>query len=171
MSQDHPLTTTQFLKPNKPTSTRAKSRTDVLIDSLAEDPYWTLLIINSGLFLINNSSDSNLVDRGGAVEDQIKTGSLKILDKLVVCTANQMAKAMPDIVPALAGAIWDAKADVKKAAWASLTKAYKQERQSSISKELTKEDKLEEKSYTSNSEEPEEQESNLKKGSAKFRLF
>ncbi|KAI8447234.1 hypothetical protein BY996DRAFT_4542442, partial [Phakopsora pachyrhizi] len=46
---------------------------------------------------------------------QVKTGSLKILDELVVCTANQMAKAMPDIVPVLARAIWDTKADVKKA--------------------------------------------------------
>ncbi|KAI8455961.1 hypothetical protein BY996DRAFT_4530982, partial [Phakopsora pachyrhizi] len=54
---------------------------------------------------------------------QVKTGSLKILDELVVCTANQMAKAMPDIVPVLAGAIWDTKADVKKATQASLTKA------------------------------------------------
>ncbi|KAI8446386.1 hypothetical protein BY996DRAFT_4531028, partial [Phakopsora pachyrhizi] len=54
---------------------------------------------------------------------QVKTGSLKILDELVVCTANQMAKAMPDIVPVLARAIWDTKADVKKATQASLTKA------------------------------------------------
>ncbi|KAI8461710.1 hypothetical protein BY996DRAFT_4538415, partial [Phakopsora pachyrhizi] len=54
---------------------------------------------------------------------QVKTGSLKILDKLVVCTTNQMAKSMPDIVPVLAGAIKDTKADVKKAARASLTKA------------------------------------------------
>ncbi|KAI8447955.1 hypothetical protein BY996DRAFT_6420350 [Phakopsora pachyrhizi] len=159
---------------------------------------------------------------------QVKTGSLKILDELVVCTANQMAKAMPDI---------DTKADVKKATQASLTKACalvsnkdikkiipalisalintveevpkfiqllgaatfvsevdaptlatnkqginsiiftgpcsskevdmvkktfgnknlsdKQERQTSISKELSKEDKLEEKIYISNSEEPE----------------
>ncbi|KAI8458939.1 hypothetical protein BY996DRAFT_6498893 [Phakopsora pachyrhizi] len=83
------LPTIQSLKLNKPTGTRAKSRTDVLIDSLAEDPYWTLLIINSGLFLINNSSDSNLVDRGGAVEDQSQKKDIlryfsigKALDKL-----------------------------------------------------------------------------------------
>ncbi|CAH7673851.1 P-loop containing nucleoside triphosphate hydrolase protein [Phakopsora pachyrhizi] len=54
---------------------------------------------------------------------QVKTGSLEVLDELVVCAADQMAKAMPDIVPVLAGAIWDTKADVKKAARASLTKA------------------------------------------------
>ncbi|CAH7687568.1 expressed protein [Phakopsora pachyrhizi] len=82
----HFLPTIQSLKLNEPTGTIAKSRTDVLIDSLVVDPYRTLLIINSGLFLvqiwfssslrklredeINSSSDSNLVDRGGAVEDQ-----------------------------------------------------------------------------------------------------
>ncbi|KAI8445009.1 hypothetical protein BY996DRAFT_8483405 [Phakopsora pachyrhizi] len=76
----------QSLKLNKPTGTSAKSKMNVLIDSLVEDPYWTLLIIDSGLFLveiwfssslrrliedeINNISDSNLVDRGGAVKDQ-----------------------------------------------------------------------------------------------------
>ncbi|KAI8457116.1 hypothetical protein BY996DRAFT_6543385 [Phakopsora pachyrhizi] len=56
----------QSLKVNKPTSTSAKSKINVLIDSLVEDPYRTLLIINSDLFLdeINNISDSNLVDRG-----------------------------------------------------------------------------------------------------------
>ncbi|KAG0143678.1 hypothetical protein CROQUDRAFT_96004 [Cronartium quercuum f. sp. fusiforme G11] len=54
---------------------------------------------------------------------QVKTGALEILDALVVSAADQMAKAMPDIVPVLAAAIWDTKADVKKAARASLTKA------------------------------------------------
>lgn len=54
---------------------------------------------------------------------QVKTGALEILDELVTCAADQMAKAMPDIVPVLAAAIWDTKADVKKAARASLTKA------------------------------------------------
>ncbi|CAH7686980.1 hypothetical protein PPACK8108_LOCUS21697 [Phakopsora pachyrhizi] len=66
----------QSLKLNKPTSTSAKSKMNVLIDSLVEDPYGTLLIINSDLFLneINNISDSNLVDRGGA---PIRVGSLE----------------------------------------------------------------------------------------------
>ncbi|KAI8451773.1 hypothetical protein BY996DRAFT_4585456, partial [Phakopsora pachyrhizi] len=76
----HFLPMIQSLKLNKPTSTSAKSKMNVLIDSLVEDPYGTLLIINSDLFLvqiwfssslrklreneINNISDSNLVDRG-----------------------------------------------------------------------------------------------------------
>jgi elongation factor 3 len=54
---------------------------------------------------------------------QVKTGCLEVLDQLVVSAADQMARAMPDIVPVLAAAIWDTKADVKKAARASLTKA------------------------------------------------
>jgi elongation factor 3 len=53
---------------------------------------------------------------------QVKTGSLVILDTLVKTAPEQMAKLMPDIVPVLAGAIWDTKADVKKAARATLTK-------------------------------------------------
>ncbi|KAF8061694.1 P-loop containing nucleoside triphosphate hydrolase protein [Lyophyllum atratum] len=54
---------------------------------------------------------------------QIKTGSLIILNQLVVSAPVQMAKLMPEIVPVLAEAIWDTKADVKKAARDSLTKA------------------------------------------------
>jgi len=54
---------------------------------------------------------------------QVKTGTLKVLDVLVVSAADQMAKAMPEIVPVLAAAIWDTKADVKKAARSSLTKS------------------------------------------------
>ncbi|KAH9453859.1 hypothetical protein MJO28_006852 [Puccinia striiformis f. sp. tritici] len=54
---------------------------------------------------------------------QVKTGALKVLDVLVISAADQMAKAMPEIVPVLAAAIWDTKADVKKAARASLTKS------------------------------------------------
>lgn len=52
---------------------------------------------------------------------QIKTGSLTILDTLVKTAPEQMSKLMPDLVPVLAEAIWDTKADVKKAARASLT--------------------------------------------------
>ncbi|KAI7945163.1 hypothetical protein MJO28_010858 [Puccinia striiformis f. sp. tritici] len=51
------------------------------------------------------------------------TGALKVLDVLVISAANQMAKAMPEIVPVLAAAIWNTKADVKKAACASLNKS------------------------------------------------
>jgi elongation factor 3 len=54
---------------------------------------------------------------------QIKTGSLEILNQLVKSAPVQTARLMPDIVPVLAEAIWDTKADVKKAARDSLTKA------------------------------------------------
>jgi elongation factor 3 len=54
---------------------------------------------------------------------QIKTGSLVILNQLVVSCPTQTARLMPEIVPVLADAIWDTKADVKKAARDSLTKA------------------------------------------------
>ncbi|KIM49648.1 hypothetical protein M413DRAFT_60157 [Hebeloma cylindrosporum] len=54
---------------------------------------------------------------------QIKTGSLVALNQLVVSAPIQMARLMPEIVPVLAEAIWDTKADVKKAARDSLTKA------------------------------------------------
>ncbi|RDB24229.1 Elongation factor 3 [Hypsizygus marmoreus] len=54
---------------------------------------------------------------------QIKTGSLVILNQLVTSTPVQTARLMPEIVPILAEAIWDTKADVKKAARDSLTKA------------------------------------------------
>jgi elongation factor 3 len=54
---------------------------------------------------------------------QIKTGSLVVLNQLVVSAPTQMARLMPEIVPILSDAIWDTKADVKKAARDSLTKA------------------------------------------------
>lgn len=54
---------------------------------------------------------------------QIKMGSLVVLNQLVVSAPVQMARLMPEIVPILAEAIWDTKADVKKAARDSLTKA------------------------------------------------
>ena len=54
---------------------------------------------------------------------QIKTGSLTILDQLVVSAPHQTAKLMPEIVPILTEAIWDMKADVKKQACKSLTRA------------------------------------------------
>ncbi|KAL5512033.1 TEF3 [Sanghuangporus vaninii] len=54
---------------------------------------------------------------------QIKTGALTILNQLVVSAPEQTAKLMPDIVPVLSEAIWDTKADVKKAARDTLTKA------------------------------------------------
>jgi elongation factor 3 len=54
---------------------------------------------------------------------QIKAGSLVVLNQLVTSAPLQMARLMPDIVPVLSEAIWDTKADVKKAARDSLTKA------------------------------------------------
>lgn len=54
---------------------------------------------------------------------QIKTGSLVVLNQLVTSAPLQMGRLMPDIVPVLAEVIWDTKADVKKAARESLTKA------------------------------------------------
>ncbi len=54
---------------------------------------------------------------------QVKTGALTILDQLVVSAPQQTARLMPEIVPVLAEAIWDTKAEVKKQARESLTKA------------------------------------------------
>ena len=54
---------------------------------------------------------------------QIKTGSLAIIDQLVVAAPVQTGKAMPMMVPVLADAVWDTKSDVKKAAKSTLTKA------------------------------------------------
>ena len=54
---------------------------------------------------------------------QVKTGAIVILNQLVQSAPVQTAKLMPEIVPVLAEAIWDTKADVKKAARESLTKA------------------------------------------------
>jgi len=54
---------------------------------------------------------------------QVKTGALEILNQLVKSAPVQTAKLMPEIVPVLSEAIWDTKADVKKAARDSLTKA------------------------------------------------
>ncbi|CAE6441985.1 unnamed protein product [Rhizoctonia solani] len=54
---------------------------------------------------------------------QVKTGSLAILNQLIQSAPDQMAKLSPEIIPVLAEAIWDTKADVKKAARETLTKA------------------------------------------------
>ncbi|CCM05774.1 uncharacterized protein FIBRA_08007 [Fibroporia radiculosa] len=54
---------------------------------------------------------------------QVKTGALLILNQLVVCAPLQTARLTPEIVPVLSEAIWDTKADVKKAARDSLEKA------------------------------------------------
>lgn len=54
---------------------------------------------------------------------QLKTGSLAVLDSLIASSPVQIGRATPDIIPILAEAIWDTKADVKKAARATLEKA------------------------------------------------
>ncbi|TFK69645.1 hypothetical protein BDN72DRAFT_959424 [Pluteus cervinus] len=54
---------------------------------------------------------------------QVKLGALAALDQLVKSAPVQTAKLMPEIVPILSEAIWDTKADVKKAARETLTKA------------------------------------------------
>jgi elongation factor 3 len=54
---------------------------------------------------------------------QVKHGSLEILQQLINSAPVQMAQAMPDLIPVLAGAVWDTKADVKKAAKVTLEKA------------------------------------------------
>ncbi|GAA6003249.1 hypothetical protein JCM10207_001825 [Rhodosporidiobolus poonsookiae] len=51
---------------------------------------------------------------------QVKIGGLQVLDQLVISAPRQIARLMPDIVPTMVDAIWDTKADVKKAARASL---------------------------------------------------
>lgn len=54
---------------------------------------------------------------------QVKTGCLSVLQLLVTAAPVQMAQAMPDLVPVLAEAVWDTKADVKKSAKLTLEKA------------------------------------------------
>jgi elongation factor 3 len=53
---------------------------------------------------------------------QMKTGSLTVLNQLVASAPLQIGRLTPDIVPILSEAIWDTKADVKKAARDTLTK-------------------------------------------------
>jgi len=54
---------------------------------------------------------------------QIKTGSLTILNQIVISAPVQTSRLMSDIVPVLSEVIWDTKVDVQKAARDSLTKA------------------------------------------------
>lgn len=54
---------------------------------------------------------------------QVKTGCLDVLQQLITSAPTQMGEAMPDLVPVLAEAVWDTKADVKKAAKVTLEKA------------------------------------------------
>ena len=54
---------------------------------------------------------------------QIKTGCLDVLQQLITSAPDQMGRATPDLIPVLAGAVWDTKADVKKAAKVTLERA------------------------------------------------
>jgi elongation factor 3 len=54
---------------------------------------------------------------------QVKAGCLDVLQQLVTSAPVQMGRAMPDLIPVLAEAVWDTKADVKKAAKVTLEKA------------------------------------------------
>ncbi|OCF31285.1 elongation factor 3 [Kwoniella heveanensis BCC8398] len=54
---------------------------------------------------------------------QVKAGCLDILQQLISSAHDQMAQAMPDLIPVLAEAVWDTKSDVKKAAKVTLEKA------------------------------------------------
>lgn len=54
---------------------------------------------------------------------QVKTGSLTVIDEFIKTSPSVVAKLTPDLIPVLAEAIWDTKADVKKAARDTLTKA------------------------------------------------
>lgn len=54
---------------------------------------------------------------------QVKTGSLSIVDAFIKHHPVVLAKLTPDLIPVLAEAIWDTKADVKKAARDTLTKS------------------------------------------------
>ncbi|KAI0081434.1 hypothetical protein K474DRAFT_1587716 [Panus rudis PR-1116 ss-1] len=54
---------------------------------------------------------------------QLKTGSLTVLNQLIASAPYQISRLTPEIVPVLSEAIWDTKADVKKAARDTLEKA------------------------------------------------
>jgi elongation factor 3 len=51
---------------------------------------------------------------------QVKTGALEVLDVLIRAAPEQMARATPVVIPVMTDAIWDTKADVKKAARSTL---------------------------------------------------
>ncbi|KAL7409883.1 P-loop containing nucleoside triphosphate hydrolase protein [Mrakia frigida] len=103
-----PILLDLFADKAKTVSTAAVTAVKSLVQVMS--PWATAIILPSLLHQINTAG-----------KWQIKTGSLTILDQLVKTSPEQMSKLMPEIVPVLAGAIWDTKADVKKAARTSLT--------------------------------------------------
>ncbi len=54
---------------------------------------------------------------------QVKAGCLDVLQQLIISAPEQIGRAMPDLIPVLAGAVWDTKAEVKKSAKVTLEKA------------------------------------------------
>jgi elongation factor 3 len=98
-----------FADKSKATATAAVDATVAFVSAMS--PWATTLVLPSLLHQIKTAG-----------KWQVKTGSLQVLNQLVVSAPTQTAKATPDIIPALSEAIWDTKADVKKAARESLTK-------------------------------------------------
>jgi len=98
-----------FADKSKATATAAVDATVAFVSAMS--PWATTLILPSLLHQIKTAG-----------KWQVKTGSLQVLNQLVISAPTQTAKATPDIIPALSEAIWDTKADVKKAARESLTK-------------------------------------------------
>jgi elongation factor 3 len=93
----------------KPTATAAVESVVAFVQAMS--PWATVLVLPTLLTQIKTAG-----------KWQVKTGSLSVLNQLVVSAPIQTAKATPEIVPVLSDAIWDTKADVKKAARETLTK-------------------------------------------------
>jgi elongation factor 3 len=80
------------------------------------------LIQNSSPWATANLLPVLLVQIKTAGKWQVKTGCLLALDELIKVSPVTVAALTPEIIPVLAEAIWDTKADVKKAARESLKK-------------------------------------------------
>ncbi|CAD6963171.1 unnamed protein product [Tilletia controversa] len=52
---------------------------------------------------------------------QVKTGTIAVLEKLVVSSPDRIAASMPDIIPVFADVMWDTKVDVQTKSRAALT--------------------------------------------------
>lgn len=98
-----------FADKAKATQTAAVAAVVAFVQAMS--PWATVLVLPSLLTQIKTAG-----------KWQIKTGSLAVLNQLVASASVQVARATPEIVPVLAEAIWDTKADVKKAARETLTK-------------------------------------------------
>lgn len=67
---------------------------------------------------------------------QVKTGCLDVLQQMITSAPDQMGRATPDLIPVLAGAVWDTKSDVKKAAKTTLERATKLVDNKDVSRKL-----------------------------------